>query len=355
MAVRIEEKVSELSREHTQLNAILASLVESLVALDHQGRVLFLNPAAEVLFGVRSADAKNRSFLEVLRHSPLNEVLTQALSEKRAIEKEILLHAPSERMLAIHALPVDYGSHQTGVLASLHDLTELRKLENLRREFVANVSHELKTPLTSIKGYVETLLDGALNDPKHNKEFLETIRQHVDHLSRLIDDVLDLSAIEDHRLRYDFQAVSIAEVADRIVKALAPMATSKGVKVSLDLKADLPPVRADRERLAQIFMNLIDNAIKFNKKGGQVRISAQKADQILRIQVEDTGMGIPPADLPRVFERFYRANKDRSHDIPGTGLGLAIVKHLVEAHQGKVEAESMPGKGSIFRFSLPLA
>jgi two-component system phosphate regulon sensor histidine kinase PhoR len=355
MAMRVEEKVGELSREHTQLNAILTSLVEGLVALDHQGRVLFLNPAAEKLFGVQSAEVKNRPFLEVLRHSPLNEILTRCLAEKRPVEKEVLIHAPSERVLSIHALPVDYGSGLVGVLASLHDLTELRKLENLRREFVANVSHELKTPLTSIKGYIETLLDGALEDPKHSRGFLQTIHQHAEHLGRLIDDILDLSAIEDHRVKYDFQAVSIAEVVDRIAKGLAPMAASQGVKVSLDLKANLPQVRADREKLAQIFMNLIDNAIKFNKKGGQVRISARPEGKVLQIQVEDTGMGIPSADLPRIFERFYRANKDRSHDIPGTGLGLAIVKHLVEAHQGTVEAESTLGKGTIFRFTLPLA
>jgi two-component system phosphate regulon sensor histidine kinase PhoR len=355
MADRIEEKVGELSRERTQLTAILSALIEGVIALDDQGRMLFLNPAAEQLFGVSSSEVKGRTFLEGLRQSPLNDVLSQALQQKRPITREINVHSPVERILSAHAMPVNYGDSQTGVLAALHDITELRKLENVRREFVANVSHELKTPLTSIKGYVETLLEGAIDDPKHNRAFLQTIHEHSNNLGRLIDDVLNLSTIEAERVTYRFEPVAVNEVIERIVKALEPMAKMKKVSISAEWPQGLPKVRADREKLAQIVMNLIDNAIKFNKAGGKVRLTAEPHGKELRLRIEDTGRGIAPEDLPRVFERFYRGNKDRSHEIPGTGLGLAIVKHLTEAHQGTVTAQSVLGQGSTFQVTLPLA
>ena len=355
MADRVEEKVAELSRERSQLAAILSSLIEGVVALDDQGHLLFLNPAAERFFGVSSSEIKGRTFLEGLRQSPLNDVLGHALQQKHPITQEISVHSPAERTLSVHAMPVNYGGSQTGVLAALHDITELRKLENVRREFVANVSHELKTPLTSIKGYVETLLEGAIDDPKHNRAFLQTIHEHTNNLSQLIDDVLNLSTIEAQRVSYRFEPVAVKEVVERIVNALEPMAKTKKVSISAVWPEDLPRVRADREKLAQIVMNLIDNAIKFNKVGGQVRIIAESNGKELRLRVEDTGRGISPEDLPRIFERFFRGNKDRSHEIPGTGLGLAIVKHLTEAHQGTVTAQSVPGQGSTFLVTLPLA
>ncbi len=355
MAARIEEKVRDLTRERAQLGAILSTLIESIVAIDFQGKLLFLNPAAKKLFGIESQELRGRPYLEVLRHSPLNEVLTHALTRHEKVHKEITLHSPSEHIVSVQALPVDYGQGQTGVLASLYDITELRKLENVRREFVANVSHELKTPLTSIKGYAETLLDGAIDDPKHNRVFLETIQEHTNNLSRLIDDVLDLSTIEAERVNYRMEPVAIGDVTNRIIKALEPTAKAKKVSVMSDLAPSLPKVRADREKLAQIIMNLMENAIKFNKPGGEVRVSAEPNGIVLKIKIEDTGRGIAPEDLPRVFERFYRGNKDRSHEIPGTGLGLAIVKHLVEAHQGTVIVQSIPTQGSTFHVSLPLA
>jgi two-component system, OmpR family, phosphate regulon sensor histidine kinase PhoR len=354
MAGRIEQKVGELSRERAELGAILSSLVESIVAMDHQGRLLFLNTAAERLFDVRAHQAKGRPFLEVLRHSPLNEVLGQALSERQPAHKEILLHAPAERVISVNALPVDYGEGQTGVLAALHDVTELRKLENIRREFVANVSHELKTPLTAIQGYVETLLQGAVDDPKTNRDFLRTISEHANNLNQLINDILDLSAIESARVSYRFEPIDIGETLDRILKALTPMAKAKRVSIKIDLPQKLPKVRADREKLGQILLNLIDNAIKFNKPNGHVEISAEEGEGGLLIKVKDTGMGIPGSDLPRIFERFYRVDKSRNRDIPGTGLGLAIVKHLVEAHKGQVSAESNLEEGSTFTFTLPI-
>lgn len=353
LARRIEEKVAEVGRERTQLSAMLSALVEAVIALDDLGKILFLNPAAERLFGVSSSKAKNRPFLEGLRNSPLNDIFTRALQEHRSVKQEITIHAPVERTLSVHAVPITYGEGQTGVLAAIQDITELRKLESVRREFVANVSHELKTPLTSIKGYIDTLLDGALEDPAHNREFLGIIQDHANNLSQLIDDVLDLSAIEAKRVQFRFEAVSLADVLARIVKGVSPMAKAKRVAVQIKIPASLPAVKADREKLTQILLNLIDNAIKFNKTDGRVTVSANEEDGHIEIGVEDTGTGIPPEDLPRIFERFYRADKSHSKDIPGTGLGLAIVKHLVEAHNGTIRVESTLGQGSRFLFTLP--
>ncbi|MFA5975231.1 MAG: ATP-binding protein [Elusimicrobiota bacterium] len=355
MARRVEEKVQELSREQTQLTAILSALIEGVIALDHQGRVLFLNPAGEALFGVQNASIRGGSFWEVLRHSPLNQLFDKTLRGQKPLTEEVVLFTPAERILSVHVLPVNYGDGQTGALAALHDITELRKLESIRQEFVANASHELKTPLTSIKGYVETLLEGALEDPKHNREFLKTIQLQTDHLMRLIEDLLDLSAIEARRIRYHFEPVSLKEVVEQIAQNVAPLAKAKPVTLDLRCSEDLPRVRADREKLGQIFMNLLDNAIKFNKPGGRVTVTASPGQGFVTVAVQDTGVGILPQDLPRVFERFFRTEKSHSHDIPGTGLGLAIVKHLVEAHQGSVTAESVPGQGSVFHFTIPLA
>jgi two-component system, OmpR family, phosphate regulon sensor histidine kinase PhoR len=354
MAGRVDEHVEEIQRERKQLSAILSALIEGVVAIDHESRVLLMNPASEKLFGLKQKAAIGRPVLEVLRQSSLQEVLRRTIKERTALTEEITIHAPHEKTLLVHALPVSYGEDQMGALVAFHDISEIRKLENIRREFVANVSHELRTPLTSIKGYTETLLEGALEDPSHNREFVQTIQDHANQLSRLIEDVLDLSAIEAQRVTYSMTPVSVLEIIERIIKALSPQASAKKIKISHTLSPVLPPVLADKVKLAQVFMNLLENAIKFNKEGGRVTISASAQTDHLSVTIEDTGRGIVREDLPRIFERFYRSNKDRSHDVPGTGLGLAIVKHLVEAHHGTVSAESIPGKGSSFRVTLPL-
>jgi len=355
MADRINAQVKQLQADRGQLSAILAALVEAVVALDHQGRVLLLNAAAEKLFDVRSQDMEGKPFLEALRQGPLVTLFGEALRTQLPLQREITLHSPSERILSVQTRAVEYGEGRTGLLAALHDISELRRLATLRQEFVANVSHELKTPLTSIKGYVETLLDGAMDDKKHNRDFLETIQQHVNNLTQLIDDLLDLSRIEARRMEYRMGSVDVVEVVGRIVKALEPTAKGKRVMIKNALGNELPKVKADRDKLAQIFVNLIDNAIKFNREEGRVEIGASVKGALLEFSVSDTGQGIAPEDLPRVFERFFRADRAHSHEIKGTGLGLAIVKHLVEAQGGTVTAESTPGQGSTFRFTLPLA
>ncbi len=355
MAGRVDEHVEEVQRERKQSSVILAALVEGVVAVDHESRILLLNPAAEKLFGVNSQLGRGRPSLEILRQSSLQDVIQRTLQSGQAVTEEIAIHSPEEKTLLVHALPVSYEEGRVGALAAFHDISEIRKLENIRREFVANVSHELRTPLTSIKGYTETLLSGALEDPMHNRAFVQTIQDHTNQLHRLIEDVLALSAIEAKKVEYRWEAIALQDVAARLIKGLAPMAKAKNVTVDNQLAADLPKVRADKDKLAQILMNLIDNAIKFNRDGGHVEINATPGKGVMTLTVKDTAAGIAPSDLPRIFERFYRANKAHTHDIVGTGLGLAIVKHLTEAHQGTITVESIVGKGSTFILTLPLA
>lgn len=354
LADTIADNVDELGRQKLQLAAMLDALLEGVIAVDHRSRVLFLNPAAERMFDITQSRAEGRRVMEVLRHNTLTDALTDGLQTRKAQTREITVHTPHERILRVHIRPIDYGNGTTGVLAALHDITDVRRLERTRQEFFANVSHELKTPLTSIKGFVETLLGGAVDDPAHNREFLKTIDEQTNRLMRLIEDVLDLSAIEARRVEFRFEPTDLRPIAERLFNALTPQARAQGVQLTLQLPADLPMVRGDKEKLTQILMNLLDNAIKFNRKGGNVALRALVNGSHLDIMVADDGPGIPADDLPRVFERFYRGDKSHSQTVPGTGLGLAIVKHLVEAHGGSVHVESELGRGATFHFTLPL-
>jgi two-component system phosphate regulon sensor histidine kinase PhoR len=236
-----------------------------------------------------------------------------------------------------------------------HDVTELKRLEQARREFVANVSHELRTPLTAIKGYAETLLHGGLADEASAAEFVRVIDRHAERLRLLIEDLLDLAAVEQGRARLDLLPISAAEAAAQAVGVVRPASEARGQTLEVDVPADLPAIRADRDRLAQVLINLLDNAIKFTPEGGRIRIEARADGDRLEIAVRDSGPGIPQEDLGRIFERFYRVERSRDRREGGTGLGLAIAKHLVQAMDGSIEATSAPGAGSTFRVTLPLA
>lgn len=354
MAARISSKITELNLERSRLSTILATLTEGVIAVDQHQRVMLLNPAAERLFLVRARDVEGRPFLEALRHSALTDILARTL-QGQPIVQEITVHRPDEHTLVAHALPMTFAPGEQGALVALHDISELRRLERVRHEFVANASHELKTPLTSIKGFVETLLDGAVDDPQHNREFLRTIGEQTQRLMRLIEDLLDFSSIEGRKTVYRFEPVALEPVLGRLLQALEPQARTQNVRLDKQLPVDLPPVFADRERLSQILLNLLDNAIKFNRSGGRVSVGAGLRDGQVDIWVEDNGPGIAEADLPRIFERFFRGDRSHNNAVPGTGLGLAIVKHLVEAHHGTINAVSRPGHGSRFTVTLPRA
>ncbi len=308
MAGRLREKIGDLEREQAKATAVLDAMVEGVIATDGRG----------------------------------------------VVSREVRLGGPAERVLQVHAVGLKFPGDERGVVMILHDITELRRLEQVRTEFVANVSHELRTPLTAIQGYLETLLDGALEEREHARKFLEIVFRHTERLGRLTDDLTDLSNIELGKVTLRLEPTSIAEIAESVVAIISPRASGGQVKVEARLPADLPEVLADRDRLSQILINLVDNAVKYTPKGGQVTVEGRvDASGMIEVAVRDTGVGIPKADLPRLTERFYRVDKARSRDLGGTGLGLAIVKHLVLAHGGELDIESELWKGTTVRFTLP--
>jgi two-component system phosphate regulon sensor histidine kinase PhoR len=241
-----------------------------------------------------------------------------------------------------------------GAVVVLHDITQLRNLERVRRDFVANVSHEFKTPLTAIQGFAETLLGGAIDDTENRRRFLEIILEHARRLARLTDDLLKLSRMDADRLEMEIRRVGVAEFVESCVETLQRRAAEKDLQISMDLPKGLPEVAADRRRLAEILQNLLDNSVQYTPAGGRIEVSAEKKGDEVVFTVTDTGIGIPKADQPRIFERFYRVDVARSREAGGTGLGLSIAKHLIDAHGGRIWVESEVGYGSRFHFSVPI-
>jgi two-component system phosphate regulon sensor histidine kinase PhoR len=356
MAARLREKIQDLEREQTTTRAILDGMVEGVLAVDAQNHLLLLNRSARAIFRLGPRLREGRPFLEVVRNPDLFDLL-QACREAggEIVSREVSLTTPVERALQVNAVPLRLGGQGMGVLMVLADVTELRMLERVRSEFVANVSHEVRTPLTAVRGYLETLLGGALDEPAHARRFLEIAVRHTERLGRLVDDLLDLSNIELGKVALKLEPLSLAEALGTVLAIVGPRAEARRITLTTDLPPDLPAVRADLDRLVQVLLNLLDNAVKFTPEEGQVRVTAAAEGGMVDIAVTDTGVGIPSTDLPRITERFYRVDKARSRELGGTGLGLAIVKHLVQAHGGRLVVESEVGRGTTVRFTLPPA
>jgi two-component system phosphate regulon sensor histidine kinase PhoR len=358
MAGRLREKIGDLEEEQAKATAVLDAMVEGVIATDGHDHIILINERARALFGLGRARAERRPLLEVIRNVDLHDVLGESRMAPvgTVVSREIKLAEPLERVLQVHAVPLRFTGEARGVVMVLHDITELRRLEQVRTEFVANVSHELRTPLTAIHGYLETLLDGALEEPENARKFLQIVFRHTERLGRLTDDLTDLSNIELGRISLRLEPTVVSDVADSVLAIIAPRAVAGQVSVEAKLPAGLPEVVVDRDRLAQILINLVDNAVKYTPKGGHVRVEGRVAERgMVEMTVRDTGVGIPRADLPRLTERFYRVDKARSRDLGGTGLGLAIVKHLVLAHGGELDIDSELWKGTTVRFTLPTA
>ncbi len=356
MAGRLREKIDDLEREQAKATAILDAMVEGVIATDGHDHIILLNEGARGIFGLGQTRVERRPLLEVIRNVDLHGLLSEsrAAADGEVVSREIKLPDPPERVLQVHAVPLRFTGDEPGVVIILHDITELRRLEQVRTEFVANVSHELRTPLTAIQGYLETLLDGALEEPQHARKFLEIVFRHTERLGRLTDDLTDLSNIELGRISLRIEPTDLTEVTESALAIIQPRAGSGRVTVKASLPADMPEVLADRDRLAQILINLVDNAVKYTPAGGHVWVEAQRLPSgMVEVAVRDTGVGVPKADLPRLTERFYRVDKARSRELGGTGLGLAIVKHLVLAHGGDLGIESELWKGTTVRFTLP--
>lgn len=344
----------ELEQEHAGREVIFDCMIEGLVVLDPAGRIQLLNRAVESLFQI-TTEARGRTLLEALRRHELQDLADRARTEGQALGVELVLDGPPTRCLEVNATAFHnaQGTRQ-GVILVFHDVTRLEELEATRREFVANVSHELRTPLTIIKGYVETLLDGARSDPALSLKFLQTIEKHTNRLTFLIEDLLTISQLEDGRVVVNRQWSDLRPLAARVLEDFSSRASARQVTLANAIPESFP-IRADLDRLHQVLVNLVDNAIKYGRNGGHVTVAARLLEprERVEISVADDGPGIPKESLSRIFERFYRVDTARSREQGGTGLGLSIVKHIIQAHGGDVAAESLPGKGTTFRVTLP--
>jgi two-component system, OmpR family, phosphate regulon sensor histidine kinase PhoR len=350
----------ELAQEHAQATrqlenqqtAVFDSMAEGLLLLDHQGRVRLANRAFLRLFNV-TADIRSRTILEALRSHELAELIDALGRQNQILGRELKLAHPSELWLQVNGSSISDGSGgRQGTILVFHDLTRVKHLERTRQEFVANVSHELRTPLSLIKGYIETLLDGAKDNPEIATRFLQTIERNADRLNLLIEDLLSISELESGRVKPNLQVVPLRSVTDKVLADFRTRAEAKQMEL-VDRVPDLL-VRSDPARLEQVVCNLIDNAIKYGRGEGHIVITASPAPASqVEVSVQDDGPGIPPESLERIFERFYRVDKARSREQGGTGLGLSIVKHIVQSHGGRVWATSEAGRGATFHFTLP--
>jgi two-component system phosphate regulon sensor histidine kinase PhoR len=345
-------KIAQLERQNSAIQAMLSGMVEGVIAVDKDTRILSVNASIEDIFGIKKDEAQGRYLLEVIRNNDIAEVINKTFSAKGVVSEEISLSWPVQRVFQVNASPILEGNQISGCMIVIHDITELRKLEKVRTDFVANVSPELKTPLTSIKGFVETLLDGALEDKEHGRGFLKIIENHTERLNRLINDLLDLSQIEAKEIKLDKERIVLGQLVEKTITGFRSQIKKGGIDVENRISPEVV-VTADKARMEQVLTNLIDNSIKFNKERGYIKIYTLPHDNKIKVVIEDSGQGIPEKDLPRIFERFYRVDKARSRELGGTGLGLSIVKHIVELHGGSVGVESTEGLGSKFYFTLP--
>lgn len=358
-----EEYTATMLRQQKQTNAeaqarqqaLFNSMVEGVLLLGSDGKIQLTNQALAKLLDL-SAEIRGQSIADALRWPALSDLVAKVATENRALETELEFHGREPRSLEVDATTyIDQDGKPQGIILVFHDITRLKELENTRREFVANVSHELRTPLSMIKGYVETLLDGAKNDPEQLTRFLQIIDKHADRLTYLIEDLLTISKLESGQIVMNAQRVNLREQAQRVLEDLRARAAERHVIVE-NLLADELWAQADADRLQQVLFNLIENAIKYGRSEGRVTLGAKAiAGGMIRVWVQDDGPGIPSEARERVFERFFRVDKARSRETGGTGLGLSIVKHIVQAHGGKVWVESELGQGSTFYLTLPQA
>ncbi|MBS1808030.1 MAG: PAS domain S-box protein [Acidobacteria bacterium] len=349
---RLREALSTAERSSNLLQSIITSVDEGLLIIDRNQHILLINDAAQQLLGLR--DKAFERLPDISREPLIIEaflsVLTKGQRASVRIERTNGIH---KRILRLQTAPLRVSDEQVeGVVGAFIDITQIERLESIRQAFLANVSHELRTPLTSITAYTETLLDGGLNDKDNSLRFLHTIHRNAERMRNLVNDISELSLIESGAVKLHFDRVLLRSVVNEVFTGLAPRSQQQQVQLRNEVNEDTYVV-ADRRRLEQILTNLVDNAIKFNKPQGEVVVSAVVTEDLIEIRVRDTGVGIAPEHLPRVFERFYRVDKARSRELGGTGLGLAIVKHLTRAHGGDAELRSDFGQGCEFIIKFP--
>lgn len=355
MARQLQDRFETISRQRNELETILSSMTEGVLAVDQQGYIVNINKAAAKFFGTDPGKAQGRSVEEVVRSADFQDFVRATLNEEHPGQADVVLPGHEDRFVRLDGASLrDSKGVKSGAVIVISDMTRMRRLEDVRRDFVANVSHELRTPITSIKGFVETLLDGAFRKPEDAERFLLIIAKHADRLNAIVEDLLTLSSLEDgtEKRKITFEKTAIKPVLNSVVEMSTIKAEAKQIRVELDCDEQIQ-VKINTVLLEQALLNLLDNAIKYSEPQSPIQIKARQIGETVAISVSDNGCGIPKIHQDRIFERFYVVDKSRSRKLGGTGLGLAIVKHIAEVHGGGVTVESAPGAGSTFSMYLP--
>jgi two-component system, OmpR family, phosphate regulon sensor histidine kinase PhoR len=352
LARNLSTTLDTLRNERDRMSGILGGMQEGVLLLDDKGRVALVNPALREMMLLPSG-AQGKSPLEVIRHAELKELLDEAIDSHEPTSREIEIGGIKPRRLLVRASPLE--GETPGVFAVFVDVTEMRRLETMRRDFVANVSHELRTPVTAIRSAAETLELALARDPDAALRFVEIIDRNAERLRGLVEDLLDLSRIESREFKLAMEPLNLTQVVAHVLGLFRERAEKKGIRMLEDIPTDLGPAHADRRAIEHVLTNLIDNAVKYCASGAEIRVTVTREDRTIRVVVADTGPGVEERHLPRLFERFYRVDAGRSRELGGTGLGLSIVKHLVEAMGGRVSVESRLGKGTSFSFTLAVS
>ncbi|NEW07750.1 cell wall metabolism sensor histidine kinase WalK [Paenibacillus sp. SYP-B3998] len=361
MSESLQQQMARIQENERRLQGVMENMMSGIMMIDREERIMLLNPSAEYILGFTAQELLGKKYNEAKQQYEFAKLIQECIETREPIRDEMIFYYPAERILDINLNPIAHEDEEwSGVLIVINDITAVRRLERMRSEFVANVSHELKTPIAAVKGFAETLLAGALNDKETAVSFLQIIFDESERLNRLIGDILELSKIESKRIPMQFSPIYLPEFLEKSLSVLRKEAEKKHIELSLHVDDDIY-IEADEDRLRQIFINLLSNGISYTQEGGKVKVRVEPLEmntdgdyERLRIIVSDTGIGIPKKDLPRIFERFYRVDKARSRISGGTGLGLSIVKHLVELHKGTIRVDSEVGIGTKFTIELPV-
>jgi len=355
MAEELEHRMETVINQRNEYEAVLSSMVEGVIAVDLENHVLGINRAAAGMLAVTPEKIKGMNILETVRNSELHHFVMNALKEGSPREGDVILHQVSGQVVNTQCIPLNNATgDRIGTLVVLNDVTRIRRLENVRRDFVANVSHEIKTPLTAIKGFVETLQQGSVDTHEEQEKFLGIIKKHADRLDAIVEDLLALARLEQKEEEGELETGphALEEIIETAVQVVKRKSEEKKISIQTSYEPTLQ-IKVDAPLMEQAVVNLLDNAVKYSPEGGSVRVETEASDREVRIRVIDRGPGIPKKHQPRLFERFYRVDRARSRMLGGTGLGLAIVKHIAQAHNGNVSVESTSGKGSTFTITLP--
>jgi two-component system, OmpR family, phosphate regulon sensor histidine kinase PhoR len=355
MAESVQDKIQKLSNSLAESQALLGGMEEGVLILDLQGRVKKMNASMLTIIPQAFPADLGKHYLEVFRDPELNSMIQTTLASEKGLKRALsFLGQPNKIYQVQSSLIHDLERKTGGVVMVFHDVSEMKRLERIRQEFVANVSHELRTPLTAIKGYVEALLEENLESSPHTAEFLKVIDRHTARMEKIVADLLLLSQLESPTRFLQKEPINAAELLQGALDSVRPLGEAKKQVLEIKCPLDLPPFPGDSQKIHQMLVNLLQNAVNYTPEGGKISLEVKRTESGIQLEVADTGMGIPAEDLPRIFERFYRVDKGRSRELGGTGLGLSIVKHIAEAHGGRVSVSSQLEMGSIFTVNLPL-